>query len=59
MGLLNTLIESIVAVIAGILGIGFILVAAQSAASGNNTIGGVMFLIGIVSLVFASKTGGG
>ena len=56
MGLLDTLFESVVKVVAGLVGFGMFIGGAQYGALGNNqTIGIVFFLIGIVLIVFAAR----
>lgn len=55
MGILDTIINSFMVVIAGILGFGMFIGGAQQAAFGNETVGGVTALIGIVLLVFATR----
>jgi len=55
MGLMGKLIESIVAVIAGLLGFGFLVAGGQQAAYGGGAIGTIMVLIAVVLLVFAAK----
>ncbi len=55
MGLFSKLVESIVAVIAGLLGFGFLVAGGQQAAYGGGISGTIIVLIGIVLLLFAAK----
>lgn len=55
MGILNTLINSTVSVLAGLLGFGLLLYGSQQVAYGSNGIGTFVAILGIILLVFASK----
>ena len=55
MGMMDTLVNSIVKVISGVLGFGMFMAGGQQAAAGSGTIGGVVTLIGVVLLVFATQ----
>lgn len=55
MGLVDTLVSSIVQVVAGILGFVLFIVGGQQAAFGSNAIGMVIALVGVILLVFAAK----
>lgn len=55
MGLVDTLVNSIVSVVAGLLGFGMVIGGAQEATFGSGAIGTVAVLIGIVLLVFAVR----
>ncbi|WP_256403872.1 hypothetical protein [Halorubrum salinum] len=57
MGLFDKFVESIVAVIAGLLGFGFLVAGGQQAAYDGGIGGTIMVVIGIVLLVFAAKAG--
>lgn len=55
MGIIDTLFDSIVKVIAGLLGFGMLFGGAQQAAFGSQTIGTIVALVGVVLLVFAAR----
>lgn len=55
MGLLDKLISSIVAVVAGLLGFGMLVGGAREAAFGSQTVGTIIVVVGIILLVFATK----
>lgn len=55
MGIVDTLINSIVQVVAGILGFVLFVAGGQQAAFGSGIIGPIMAFIGVVLLVFAAK----
>lgn len=55
MGIIDTLFDSAVKVIAGILGFVMLLSGAQQAAFGSSTVGTVVGLLGIILLVFATR----
>jgi len=55
MGLTDTLIQSVVKVVSGLLGFGFFLGGGQQAAFGSETVGTVRALVGLVLMVFAAK----
>lgn len=58
MSLMSALVESIVSVIAGLLGFALLVGGGQLAAGGSSGSGILIFLIGMVLIVFAVKAGG-
>lgn len=55
MGIVDTLVESGVKVIAGLFGFGMLIAGAQMSSLNGNDIGIVVALVGIVLLVFAVR----
>lgn len=55
MGVVDTIFNSIVVVVAGLLGISLMVAGGREAALGSQSVGTVMFILGIVSIVFATR----
>lgn len=55
MGITNTLVNSTVKVIAGLLGFAIFMAGGQQAMYGSDTVGTIMALVGIILMVFAAK----
>lgn len=55
MGFVDTLVNSVVQLVAGLLGFGMLISGAQQSAYGSQTVGTIVFLLGIVLIIFAAR----
>ncbi|AEH39519.1 hypothetical protein [Halopiger xanaduensis] len=54
-GIIDALINSAIQVVAVLFGFGFLLTGAQRTTYGSEPVGMIMFLVGVVLLVFAAR----